>query len=131
MFGLDPYFSLLNIHPKLLEEHLEQMRADAGNDAEPRDAEDDWNGWEVESDDSDDSEAESWIDVQSEGSDLEISDSEDERSKPNPKKPPGDDDGMSIDPATQPADLPTRIQTLATTKVNIHLLECDLMTDGA
>lgn len=59
------------------------LPADAATDEEEDDAED-WKNWDVESDDSDSSGG--WINVESDGEDIEISDSEDEGKKS--KQPP-------------------------------------------
>ncbi|KAF9052728.1 SDA1-domain-containing protein [Panaeolus papilionaceus] len=90
----------------LLEEHLKRLREEDGDELE--EDEDDWNGWDVESDSSSDSEAsEGWINVESDDdNDLEISDSEDEaevKKAPIPEK----------DAVTQA----TTVSTLSTTKI--------------
>ncbi|KAF9050794.1 hypothetical protein BDZ89DRAFT_1126332 [Hymenopellis radicata] len=62
----------------LLEDHFQQLRKEDGEDVDPE-AEEDWGNWDVESDDSDSSsESDGWIDVEDDGKDLEVSDSEDE-----------------------------------------------------
>lgn len=57
---------------------------DLATDEEEEDDAEDWRNWEVESDDSDDSGG--WINVESDGEDINISDSEDENEKE--KQPP-------------------------------------------
>ena len=47
---------------------------------------DGWAGWEVDSDSDDSSsDSEGWIDVSSDGEDLELSDSDDEKEAKDPK----------------------------------------------
>ena len=73
-----------------------------------------WEGWDVESDSSEES-SDGWIDVESDGDeDLEISDSEDE----GPSKEKIAEQSNAED------DVPdiTRVSTLATTKVCIHVI---------
>ena len=70
-----------------------------------------WENWDVETDSSEsESESEVWVDVSSDGEDLEVSDSEDEKEtfSARPK---------DISEADKDAQ-DTRISTLATTKVN-------------
>jgi hypothetical protein len=92
---------------------LQQLREEEGVDLGDDDDESMWQGWDVESDNSDsDSEDEEWINVDdSDNNDLIISDSEDEAEKA--KAPQGD--------ATS---IPSRISTLATTKVRIICFPC-------
>ena len=84
-----------------------------GEDSSPSDGEVDdenaWEGWELESESSDDSsDAGGWIDVESDGGDhLSISDSEDEDKKDNSK--PTENEASSTEA--------NRTSTLATTKV--------------
>ncbi|KAF8921593.1 SDA1-domain-containing protein [Mucidula mucida] len=86
----------------LLEDHFQQLRKEDGEDVDPE-AEEDWGNWDVESDDSDSSsESDGWIDVEDDGKDLEVSDSEDE------------DDADKKD---APEEEAPRISTLATTKI--------------
>ncbi|KAF1914604.1 SDA1-domain-containing protein [Ampelomyces quisqualis] len=78
---------------KWKEEERRKKREAAGldpdaDDGEELDGGEDWKAWDVESDeDSDDSGG--WINVESDGEDIQISDSEDEKadSKSNPKEP--------------------------------------------
>jgi protein SDA1 len=73
------------------EEERKKKRAEEGLGSEDEDEAGDleadeeagWNNWDAESDDSDDSEG--WINVESDGEDINISDSEDESSRPNKK----------------------------------------------
>lgn len=53
------------------------LPAELGSDEEPEDDAADWKNWDVEEDDSSDSEG--WINVESDGEDIVISDSEDEK----------------------------------------------------
>ncbi|KAF8201579.1 protein required for actin cytoskeleton organization and cell cycle progression [Pholiota molesta] len=103
----------------LLEDHLQQLREEEGVDLGDDDDESMWQGWDVESDNSDsDSEDEEWINVDdSDNNDLIISDSEDEAEKA--KAPQGD--------ATS---IPSRISTLATTKVRITSALKDVEATG-
>ncbi len=98
-------FKLLhaNCATQLLEDHFQQLRKEDGEDVDPE-AEEDWGNWDVESDDSDSSsESDGWIDVEDDGKDLEVSDSEDE------------DDADKKD---APEEEAPRISTLATTKAS-------------
>ncbi|KAK7689186.1 hypothetical protein QCA50_007877 [Cerrena zonata] len=109
----------------LLEDHLKQLRAEEG--VEDGMFEDDeaaaWDGWDVDSD-SDES-SEGWMDVGSDGSDLDISDSEDEDDSKKPKAQKKDADGdvdMDVDMDKEGEqedveDSSLRISTLATTKI--------------
>jgi len=84
----------LTLHRKLLEAHL---RETGENDA---DEGDDWNGWEVDSESSDSSSEEGWIDVPSDSDeDLVVSDSEDGEGGPKNDEPsaaPERTDGYGI-----------------------------------
>ncbi|KAJ7632313.1 SDA1-domain-containing protein [Roridomyces roridus] len=82
----------------LLEDHLQKLRDEENIVLEDDEAA--WDGWDVDSDSSD-SDTEEWIDVPDDDEELHISDSEDE-DKPKDK---------ALDPD------PTRISTLATTKI--------------
>ncbi|KAI0270933.1 SDA1-domain-containing protein [Russula aff. rugulosa BPL654] len=94
----------------LLEDHLRTTRG--GDEASGREEDDDeaWEGWEIESESSDDSsDAGGWIDVESDGGDqLNVSDSDDEDGK-NGDKLRKVDDGSAADV--------NRTSTLATTKI--------------
>jgi protein SDA1 len=59
------------------------LPAEVGTDEEVEDEAEDWKNWEVESDSSDDSEG--WINVEDDGEDIHISDSEDEKEPPTKK----------------------------------------------
>jgi protein SDA1 len=59
------------------------LPAELGSDEEEEDEAENWKNWEVESDDSDDSAG--WINVESDGEDINISDSEDEKERPAKK----------------------------------------------
>lgn len=80
----------IDLLEKLKEEERRKKREaaglplDAATDEEEDDEAEDWKNWDVESDDSDSSGG--WINVESDGSDIEISDSEDEADKS--KQPP-------------------------------------------
>ncbi|KAF9475067.1 SDA1-domain-containing protein [Pholiota conissans] len=90
----------------LLEDHLQQLREEDGVDLGDDNDETMWQGWDVESDDSDsESEFEDWISVNdSDSRDLIISDSEDEGEK---TKLHQEDAETNL----------SRISTLATTKI--------------
>jgi len=75
---------------------------DEGMDEEEEEA--GWNNWDAESDDSDNSGG--WINVESDGEDIDISDSEDERSKDKP--PPAKKTKLDTD-----SDAPQRTQSAA------------------
>jgi len=96
----------------LLEDHLQKLReednaGDGGDDDETA-----WNGWDVESDASEESESEGWMDVDSgDENDLEISDSEDEQSKATKGKANSTEDGDEGLPNSD------RVSTLATQKI--------------
>ena len=83
-----------------------------GSRTEAEDEEAAWEGWDVESDsDESESEQEDWIDVQSDGEDLVLSDSDDEGNKNITK---------AAEQGDKKEDLTTRVSTLATTKVHSH-----------
>lgn len=71
-----------------------------------------WENWDVETDSSE-SDSEGWMDVSSDGEDLEVSDSEDEKETPLAQTT---DKGKGVSEDTLAQDNPT--STLATTKVN-------------
>jgi protein SDA1 len=68
-----------------------------------------WQGWDVESESSEESESERWQDVDSGEDNLEITDSEDEQGKVFERK--------SIEDGTEEPPDPGRVSTLATSKV--------------
>lgn len=77
-----------------------------------------WEGWEVESDSS--SESEGWNDVLSDDGDIVISDSDDDRPKSKGKKVQPADEDEDIKPedaATPAATEVSLVSNLATTKV--------------
>lgn len=114
---------------KLLEDHLENKNAgelNAGSDAQSES--DGWDGWDVESDSSESSASEGWIDVESDSEELYIrdSDSEADKKQKNIGKMKDDkdedmkddkDEDVGDEPATKATPDPTRVSTLATTKV--------------
>lgn len=95
----------------MLEDHLQKLREE---DVSKEQGDDDtWNDWDVESDVSDESESEGWMDVDSEGEDnLEISDSEDEQENVDKGKKKTPDE-----PKLEEAPDHNRPSILATTKV--------------
>lgn len=108
---------------QLLEDHLKKLREEEGveSGAEGEGDEAAWEGWDLESDSSEDDsddDASGWIDVGSDGpDDLEISDSEDEGNKKDKKgesKAKGDEE--TAVPAADES-VAARISSLATTKV--------------
>ncbi|KAH7066683.1 SDA1-domain-containing protein [Paraphoma chrysanthemicola] len=85
---------------KWKEEERRKKRVEAGLDPDADDGDEaldegeDWKNWDVESDeDSDDSGG--WINVESDGEDIQISDSEDEKDKSKTKQPPNKKRKMS------------------------------------
>ncbi|KAH9978317.1 protein required for actin cytoskeleton organization and cell cycle progression [Russula compacta] len=94
----------------LLEDHLRTTRGDDGASSDgEEDDEEAWEGWEIESESSDDSsDSRGWIDVESGGEDhLSVSDSDSEHEKRGAQPP--ENDG--------PASDANRTSTLATTKI--------------
>ncbi len=90
---------------------MKKLRDEEGVDLD--DAEDDdagWEGWDVESDSSEES-SEGWVDIESDGDDLVVSDSDDEDAA---KGHPPEEGTAQVDGADA-----SRISTLATTKVSI------------
>ncbi|KAF8969872.1 protein required for actin cytoskeleton organization and cell cycle progression [Flammula alnicola] len=91
----------------LLEDHLQKLREEDGVDLGDDDDESMWQGWDVESDESNSDSSEEWINVDDDDNDaLVISDSEDEGDLPKDK--------ATEDPNSSN---PLRISTLATTKI--------------
>lgn len=89
-----------------MEDHLKKLREEETGEVDDDDDGAGWENWDVETDSSDsESEAEGWIDVSSEGGDLEVSDSEDEKEPPSVR-------------AKEPDEDANRTSTLATTKVS-------------
>ena len=111
---------------QLLEDHLKKLREEDGA-ASGDDNEDDeaaWEGWDVETDSSEES-SDGWISVDSDSdSDLEISDSEDEGDKKAKRKGKGkakdaeeeSDDEEGEEKQETAEEAVKRISTLATTK---------------
>ncbi|KAI0956922.1 hypothetical protein AcW1_005479 [Taiwanofungus camphoratus] len=103
----------------LLEDHLKKLReedgAASGEEAEADEA--GWENWDVESDSSEDSsDSDRWVDVESDGDDLDVSDSEDEGER-HPDKGKGKA-ADEIDAQVQPDDnAASRVSSLATTKI--------------
>jgi|SRR5882762_9446337 protein SDA1 len=97
---------------QLLEDHINKLRKD-NNAGEGYDDDDEiaWKGWDVESDASEDSKSEGWMDVDSGNEDLEISDSDDEQAVVTMAQGKSTGDGDERSPN------PDRVSTLATTKV--------------
>lgn len=117
----------LELLEKWKQDEQRRKRIEAGLPAElaegeeaPEEADDeDWNAWDVQSDASSDSGG--WIDVQSDGEDINISDSEDEKEpKPKRARTASPDGAKSATPATEAltaAAEAARISTLATTRI--------------
>ncbi|CAE6476948.1 unnamed protein product [Rhizoctonia solani] len=109
---------------ELLEDHLENKNSgnpDAGSDVGSED-EDGWDGWDVESDSGESSSAsEGWVDVESDGEELDISDSDDEQGKKRKlkgKQRESDNEGdEEIGPDSELVPEKARVSTLATTKI--------------
>ncbi|KAL4249562.1 Protein SDA1 [Abortiporus biennis] len=105
----------------LLEDHLQKLREEDGVDMDNLDEDDEgaWDGWDVESDTSEES-ADGWIDVESDGEDLVVSDSDDEdkpkKGKGKQKATNDDDDDNDEEMAAELTE-PARISSLATTKI--------------
>lgn len=118
-FSTCPFTHTLTVITQLLEDHLQKLRDKDGEvDTEDND-EAAWQGWDVESDSSEESEEEGWMDVDSGGEDnLEISDSEDEQDK-------AADDKVPVEQSAEEPSDPNRISTLATTKVSSGLVKID------
>ncbi|KAL4065405.1 SDA1-domain-containing protein [Scleroderma citrinum] len=91
----------------LLEDHLKKLREEeTGMADEDEDDEAAWAGWDAETDSDSDSESGGWISVESDGDDIEVSDSEDE----TPARDP-----TAAQPESQQDH--SRVSTLATTKI--------------
>lgn len=96
---------------KWKEDERRKKREAAGLDPDGTDGDstldetEDWKNWDVESDE--DSDEEGWINVESDGEEINISDSEDEKdskSKSKSKQPPAKKRKLSSTPTTNPAD---------------------------
>ena len=115
----------LDLLEKWKDEERRKKRVEDGLPAEPceneaveEDDEEDWKAWEVREDDSDDSGG--WIDVQSDGDDIEISDSDDDEPPRKKLKPSGDEPDKETTPAEtlpHPAKEATNPLALATTHI--------------
>ncbi len=101
---LSPLENLLRICSKLLEDHMKKLREEDGVETEDDDDESKWEGWDVETDSSDSSDEEDWINVDSNDNDIVVTDSEDEE-KPTEESPKAE------------SSQPLRVSTLATSKV--------------
>ncbi|CUA77184.1 Protein sda1 [Schizosaccharomyces pombe 972h-] [Rhizoctonia solani] len=108
---------------ELLEDHLESKNtrtSDAGSGT-GSDSEDGWEGWDVESDSDESSSAsEGWIDVESDGEELDISDSDDEKDvmcKKKDKQEPDGEGDEEFGPDSEQKPEEARTSTLATTKI--------------
>lgn len=98
-----------------IEKGLDPDAPDADEDDEEEDEEAGWNKWDVEDDDSDDSGG--WINVESDGEDINISDSEDEdKKRPAAKKQKTDLDSEK-DTQEAPRDAAAEFSKLATTRI--------------
>ena len=106
---------------QLLEDHLKKLREEEGVESgeEDEDNEAAWEGWDLESDSSEESDdSGGWIDVESDGDEeLEISDSEDEGGKQEKKTKNQIEDDEKAE-ATAAESTAARISSLATTKVS-------------
>ncbi|KIJ17224.1 hypothetical protein PAXINDRAFT_10074 [Paxillus involutus ATCC 200175] len=98
----------------LLEDHFKRLREEETGEVD-EDDEAGWEGWDAETDSSE-SDSEGWNDVSSDGEDLEVSDSEDEKETSAAAKSGETEIGADAEGKdTQAED--TRISTLATTKI--------------
>ncbi|KAF2466471.1 SDA1-domain-containing protein [Lindgomyces ingoldianus] len=97
----------------------EGLPPDAPTDEEEDEAED-WKNWDIESDDTDSSGG--WINVESDGEDINISDSEDERERPAKKaklasETPGPEAGEKENRSKSKEPEAKKISKLATTRI--------------
>jgi protein SDA1 len=83
---------------------MKKLREEDGVETEDDDDESKWEGWDVETDSSDSSDEEDWINVDSDDNDIVVTDSEGEE-KPT-------EESSKAEPSQ-----PLRISTLATSKV--------------
>ncbi|KIL00642.1 hypothetical protein PAXRUDRAFT_821434 [Paxillus rubicundulus Ve08.2h10] len=98
----------------LLEDHFKRLREEETGEVN-EDDEAGWEGWDAGTDSSE-SDSEGWIEVSSDGEDLEVSDSEDEKEINATAKSEETETGVDSEGKdTQAED--TRISTLATTKI--------------
>ncbi|KAG8623718.1 hypothetical protein KVT40_008694 [Elsinoe batatas] len=116
----------LDLLEKWKEEERRKRRIEKGLDPDVEDDDDEdveaegWKNWEAEEDDSDDSGG--WIDVSSDGEDIDISDSEDEREKKTKrqKRETGQEDeekAMTRDGTEDIKAKKQQLSKLATTKI--------------
>jgi protein SDA1 len=101
-----------NFPVQLLEDHLKKLREEEGSGVgDASDEEAAWEGWELDPDSSDvETEDEGWIDVDSDGGDLNISSEDEADAKANGKTGPSP---LQVE-STESVN---RVSTLATTKV--------------
>jgi len=103
------------------EEQKATKRAELGSDAEEDDEDDEddaWAKWEVEDDSSDDEDGAGWINVESDGEDINISDSEDEgESTKQKKKVKLSGDGKDEETKPEAVKTEKKLSVLATTKI--------------
>lgn len=104
MLPLSPSENLLKFRAKLLEDHMKKLREEDGVETEDDDDESKWEGWDVETDSSDSSDEEDWINVDSDDNDIVVTDSEGEE-KPTEES------------CKAESSQPLRVSTLATSKV--------------
>ncbi|KAI5274602.1 SDA1-domain-containing protein [Aureobasidium subglaciale] len=97
-----------------VEKGLDPDASDADEDEEEEDEEAGWSKWDLEEDD--DSDEEGWINVESDGEEIDISDSEDEGKKPKAKKQKTDVEPMK-DADDTPKDPVAEFSKLATTRI--------------
>ncbi|KAI0688738.1 actin cytoskeleton organization and cell cycle progression protein [Cytidiella melzeri] len=100
----------------LLEDHIKKLREEDGvPSGDEEDEQAAWDGWDVESDSSEES-SNGWLDVESDGGDgLEISDSEDEHE--TVERGHKDDVEVVMECTEVGQDGPSRVSSLATTKI--------------
>lgn len=101
---------------------LEKWKEEQGINSDNEDEDAGWDNWDAESDDSDDGEG--WINVESDGEDIDISDSEDEREKKAKAKAKAAGDGADKDESSKPEEAEAalkeeenRISKLATSRI--------------
>ncbi|THY21404.1 SDA1-domain-containing protein [Aureobasidium pullulans] len=101
-----------------IEKGLDPDASDADEEDEEEDEEAGWSKWDLEEDD--DSGEEGWINVESDGEEIDISDSEDEDKKPKAKKQKTDVDAAKDtekDVDNAPKDPAAEFSKLATTRI--------------
>lgn len=97
-----------------IEKGLDPDASDADEDDVEEDEEAGWSKWDLEEDD--DSDEEGWINVESDGEEINISDSEDEDKKPKAKKQKTDANAPK-DTEDTPKDPVAEFSKLATTRI--------------